>query len=81
MPFSLKRVPTGFKGNLLLSVLGFLCGRTALAVVLVSFLVGHWPFWVPALRAVSVFFWMFQTLVVSPQSQKLWRSLLLALEG
>ena len=60
MPRGIKRgnqyLPTGFEGNLLLSVLGFLCGRTALAVILVSFLVGHWPFWVPALRAVCGFF-------------------------
>ena len=57
MPRGLKRgnqyLPTEFEGSLLLSVFGFLCGRTALAVFLVSLLVGLWPFWVPDLRAVS----------------------------
>ena len=57
MPRGIKRgnqyLPTEFEGSFLLSVLGFLCRRTALAVFLVSLLVGLWPFWVPDLRAVS----------------------------
>ena len=61
MPSGLKRgspqyLPTGFEGSLLLSVLGFCVVQQPLLFLLVSLLVGLWPFWVPDLRAVSGFF-------------------------